>query len=296
MDLQQAASIEPSPPGYRQASVEYDEDLGIAVLNMHPHPRPCFTPALLLDIRRFQDEVSKRVRRDIASRGSSAIRYTVLASGLKGSYSHGGDLALFAELIRRGQRDTLFQYAKACVDAAHGFAFEGGPPLTSIALVEGRAEGGGFEAALSCQVIIAEKGVHMGFPEVLFNLFPGMGAYSYLSRRVSPAIAERLIYSGDIYSAEELYELGIVDHLAEPGEGRAALASFVRNSRRRQNARRLLGHVRRHYNAVPYEELLDITTLWVDAAMQLGESELRIMNRLVRAQDRKQRPDARQAG
>src|SRR3546814_13167359 len=59
-----------------------------------------------------------------------------------------------------------------------------------VALVDGDALGGGFELALACQTIVAESGVQMGFPEVLFGLFPGMGAYSLLSQRGSPKVAE----------------------------------------------------------------------------------------------------------
>ena len=54
-------------------------------------------------------------------------------------------------------------------------------PFTTISLVQGDALGGGFEAALCGDIIIAEKQARFGFPEVLFNLFPGMGAYNSCS-------------------------------------------------------------------------------------------------------------------
>jgi len=52
-------------------------------------------------------------------------------------------------------------------------------PLTTISLAQGDALGGGFEAALSCSVIIAERRARFGFPEVMFNLFPGMGPTAF---------------------------------------------------------------------------------------------------------------------
>ena len=53
--------------------------------------------------------------------------------------------------------------------------------------------GGGFEAALAGNVLVAERGTRLGFPEVLFGLFPGMGAYTLLRRRVDAVTAEKII-------------------------------------------------------------------------------------------------------
>ncbi|MES9940158.1 MAG: crotonase/enoyl-CoA hydratase family protein [Candidatus Thiodiazotropha sp. 6PLUC2] len=276
-------------PTLQHASLEMQESIRCAILRMTPSPRPCFTPELLEDIKSFQAYMGQRIAEDYASKNQSDWDYVVLASNDNSTFNLGGDLALFVELIETKDRETLMNYARACIDGAFGFHSHLNQPVTSIALVEGNAQGGGFEAALSCNVIIAEQGTHMGFPEVLFNMFPGMGAYSFLSRKVGPGLAERLIYSGDLYSAETLYELGVVDILAERGAGVEALANYVRTAQRRTNANKLLRHVRQTYNRVPYEELLSITTQWVDAALSLKHSEISIMQRLVRAQNRRAR-------
>lgn len=272
---------------YRHAFDKWDEVSGTATLYMRPSPRPCFTHQLLEDIRRFQFTVADRVQHDIKQNGESKIRYVVIASALEGTYNLGGDLDLFVRSIQERDRDALTEYALACVGNAYRCSSGSGLPITSIALIQGNAQGGGFEAALSCNVLIAERGTALGFPEVLFNLFPGMGAYSFLSRRISPSLAERLIFSGDLYSAEELYDMGVIDILAEPGQGEERLHKYIREAGRRTHALEMLRHVRREYNAVSYEELVDVTTRWVEAALQLSESELRVMQRLVRAQDRK---------
>lgn len=281
----QAQKTRPMP--YRQAYDRWDETTGAVTLYMRPEPRPCFTVQLLEDIRRFQYKVVDRVRTDIERHGESKFKYVVIASGLKDTYSLGGDLNRFVQCIRDKDREGLTSYALACVGNAYRCATGSGLPITSIALIQGNAQGGGFEAALSCNVLIAERGTQLGFPEVLFNLFPGMGAYSFLSRRINPALAERLIFSGDLYSAEELYEMGVIDVLAEPGQGEERLHRYIREARRRTHALGMLRHVRNNYNAVSYEELVDVTNRWVDCALQLTESELRVMQRLVRAQDRK---------
>ncbi|KPV41442.1 hypothetical protein AN478_02395 [Thiohalorhabdus denitrificans] len=271
---------------YQQSEVELDRELGVATLNMAPQPRPAFTPELLADIEAFQKEVAHRVRQQ-PQRRSPDIRYMVLASNLDGIYNFGGDLSRFLSLIRAGDREGLLGYALACVRAGHRFSVGMDLPLTSLALVEGRAQGGGLEAALSCNVVIAEKGTQMGFPEVLFNLFPGMGAYSYLSRRIAPSLAERMILSGRLYEAEELYEMGVVDVLAEPGQGREKLVEYIAEAEKHSSVHGLLRRIHSSHNRVPFEELRDITELWVDSALGLGERELRTMERLVRAQDRR---------
>jgi DSF synthase len=127
----------------------------------------------------------------------------------------------------------------------------------------------------------------MGLPEVLFNLFPGMGAYSFLSRRLDPVRAEKMILSGKIYSAEELHAMGVVDVLAEDGEGERAVREYIDRHAHRRNAYRGVFQTRRRVNLVTFEELRDVTDIWVETAMNLGEADLKKMGRLTAAQDRR---------
>jgi len=187
------------------------------------------------------------------------------------------------------------EYALACIHATHSFSCGFGAPVTSIALVQGRAQGGGFEAALAANVLIAERGTQMGFPEVLFNLFPGMGAYSFLSRKIAPSIAERLILSGSLYEAEDLYDMGVVDVLAEAGESEQTLRAYMRDADKHHHVHGLMNRIRETHNHVPFEELHDITELWVDSALRLDDRNIRTMERLVRAQDRRIGEGVRQA-
>ena len=270
-----------------QATIRVDREHGSCELAMHPHPRPSFTPELLAEIEQWRASVAELGNGEAAGNDEPAIRYAVLRSALPGIFNFGGDLDRFVELIRAGDREGLLDYALACIRCTHSFSCGFGAPVTSIALVEGRAQGGGFEAALAANVLIAEKGTQMGFPEVLFNLFPGMGAYSFLSRKIAPSLAERMILSGELYEAEQLHEMGVVDVLAEPGEGEARMHAYMRDADKHQHVHGLMQHIREHHNGVPFEELRDITELWVDSALRLGERELRTMQRLVRAQDRR---------
>ena len=126
----------------------------------------------------------------------------------------------------------------------------------------------------------------MGFPEVLFNLFPGMGAYSFLQRKVGRRTTEELITSGNTYTARQLYDLGVVDVITADGTGETAVANYVRKHGRGSHGRRAFERVRRDHEAVTREELQRITEVWVEAAIHLTEKDLRMMDRLIRAQER----------
>lgn len=127
----------------------------------------------------------------------------------------------------------------------------------------------------------------MGLPEVIFGLFPGMGAYSFLCKRVSPQLAEKIILEGKLHTAEALYEMGIVDVLVDQGEGVQAVQEIIRQQQRAPHAHLALNAVRSLAQPVGYDELMGITEIWVDSALSLDERSLRTMDRIVKAQHRR---------
>lgn len=264
--------------------LHYDADHKILWCYFDFTGRPCFTSTVL--------EEAQRIQRLVRTLGEDApedapIRYVVLGSRAKGVWNLGGDLELFAELIRRGDRTALARYAQACCEVGYTNATLYGLPIITVALVQGEALGGGFEAALSSNVIVAERSARFGLPEILFNLFPGMGAYTFLSRRVAPGLAERMILSGEIYTAEQLYQLGVIDVLAADGEGADAVYSYIGRNGRRHGAHTALRQARWVTSPVSLEEMMRIADLWVEAALKLSEADLRKMTRLAMAQDRR---------
>jgi DSF synthase len=114
-----------------------------------------------------------------------------------------------------------------------------------------------------------------------------MGAYTFLCRRVSPMQAERMMLDGRVYSSEELFRLGIVDHLVPKGEGESAVREVIKRQQRIGNARLAMDRVRDLARPVSLDQLLSVTGVWVDAAMQLSEKALGTMERLVRAQKKR---------
>lgn len=272
-------------PAYTQLICQYDSSHAALWAYMDPTPRPCFTPTLLAEISDLQQRLGDYLR---GVERDPTVKFLVYASAKEGVFNLGGDVNLFTKFITSQNRDRLQAYGRACIDALYRNTTGVGCPdkLTTIALVQGPALGGGFEGALSCNVVIAEEGVKMGFPEILFNLFPGMGALSLLSRRIHVAQAERFIQSGDLYSASALGEMGVVDEVAPQGTGVHAVADFIRRQERAANGRAAIRAARQRVNPVSYAELLDVVNIWVDAAMRLTARDLRTMHRLVAAQDR----------
>lgn len=245
---------------------------------------PCFSEKLLNEMKREQNHLRNRIA--TAGNDEGGVHHLVLASD-SDVFNLGGDLSLFAHLIRSGNRGRLLEYARLCIEVAYNLHRLYDNNVHSIAVIEGDALGGGFEAALCCHTIIAEEGTGMGFPEVLFDLFPGMGAYTFLSRRVPPVVAERMMLDARVYPVEELLAMGVIDQVVPKGCGRQAASDLIRKHKKIGNALRSMNAVRQASHPVSLDELLTVTSEWVDAAMRLNERGLKTMERLIRAQQRR---------
>lgn len=263
---------------YQQLNAYYEDENKILWMYMNPKPRQCFNETLLSELIDCSGSVEK----------NTDINYTVFASANKETFNLGGDLAFFEWCINNDEIEKLRSYAYSCIQAVfNNYSNSFKTKATTISLVEGDALGGGFEAALSSDVIIAEKGVNFGLPEVLFNMFPGMGAYSFLSRKIGPTKTREMITSGKFYSAEELYSMGIIDILADKGQGDMAVYNYINQEQRSKNTYDALKQVSQMNNPVTYKELKDIVDIWVESAMRLKTRDLKMMKRIVGKQNKK---------
>lgn len=271
---------------FENISVELDIDSKAYWCFMHPQGRPIYTHALMRDITTMQRNMTAL----FAEPGpveNRPIEWFVLASSTPGIFNLGGDLSHFAERIQARDLNALRHYGHVAIEAIYRNTVAFNLPIVTIALVQGDALGGGFEHALSCDLIVAERSAKFGLPEILFNMFPGMGAYSFLSRRLDKARANTLIMSGRIHTAEELHAIGVVDVLAEDGQGEETVSEYIARNRRKHNAHYASNQARRCINPVTLEELRNIVDVWAEAAMNLTPADLRKMARLTSAQDRR---------
>jgi DSF synthase len=278
--------INPLEIKYSHISTRFEHEFGVLWTEMNPQGIPCCHQELLDDLDHHQKILARSGGRIKIGDQLHSVHYAVATSLTPGVFNLGGDLGLFSSLIKSRDRQALLKYSAKCLDVIYTRTSHYNFPLITISLVQGDALGGGLEAALSSDVIIAERSAKMGFPEMLFNLIPGHGAFSMAARKIGVAQAERMILSGKIYSAEELHELGMVDVLAEDGQGIAAVRSYVAKQARCSNGYMALQKARHRFNPVTYQEMLDITNIWVEAALQLTDRDLKVMDRFLRSQQK----------
>lgn len=273
--------LEKNLGGLRQLEWLYDDHDHALWTYMVPDDRPSFTLSMLDEFELWHRGIARSFEED-----AQALRFLVLGSRCEGVFCYGGDLNLFVSMIESGDRAGLREYGHRCVRILHNNRKALGRNLLTIGLVQGDALGGGFEALLSFDFIVAEKGTKFGLPEVMFGLFPGMGAHSFLVRALGSVAAERLIMSGETFLAEELHEMGLVHVLAEKGQGVDATRELIRREGRRHAGAVGARRARKIADAVSLDELETIVNVWADTALQLRKHDLRIMQRLASAQQR----------
>ena len=271
-----------------QFNTEFEPATGTIWGYFNPKGTPCFSLGLLKSIREHDSALAINEGQVDVGGIMSKVNYYVLGSRVPGVFNLGGDLALFVLLIKSRDRQALAHYAKLCIDNMYpriqNFY---SPTMTTVSLVQGDALGGGFECALASDVVVAEESAQLGLPEILFNLFPGMGAYSLLARRIGTRATEELILSGRVLPAAKLHEMGVIDVLAKDGEGERAVRKWIAGNARRRNGMQAVLRARKIVHPVTREELDAITETWVDAAMRLEDRDLKMMSRIVRAQMRR---------
>jgi DSF synthase len=270
---------------YKEMSVRYDRNQQAVWYYFKPPRSPCLSPSMLAEARQIQKSIIRYVESGMGQE-KFPIQYLVLASQSPGVFNLGGDLSLLVNLIEHGNRDQLIDYATGCVEFFYLNSINLGLPLTTISFVEGAALSGGLESAISCNYLIAEKHTQMGLPEIRYNLFPGMGGYSFLARKLGMVSAEQMITSGKVHSGPKLFRMGLIDILAESGKGYEAIDCFIRKHRRAANGLRAIQVIKQQYNPLIYQELIDIAKIWVDTALKLDKNDLKHMARFVYVQSR----------
>ncbi|TAM54504.1 MAG: enoyl-CoA hydratase [Paraburkholderia sp.] len=263
---------------FSQLMAYYEEDRHVMWMMLRSAPRPCFNQQLVTDIIRLA-----RAARD------SGLRFDFWVTGslVPEIFNVGGDLNFFVDVIRNGERDKLMAYARSCIDGVWEIYNGFGTDAISIAMIEGSALGGGFEAALAHHYVLAQKGTKLGFPEIAFNLFPGMGGYSLVARKSNMRVAETLISTGESRFAEWHAEQGLVDEVFEPGQALMATRTFIDVMRPMLNGTRAMLRARQRVLPLSRSELMDITEDWVNSAFMLEEKDVAFMERLVVLQNRR---------
>jgi enoyl-CoA hydratase/carnithine racemase len=173
---------------------------------------------LVLDRPKAMNAVSTAMARSVTAACTAlgtdpSVRVVVLTSTHERAFCVGADLK---ERNSLSDADLLRQ--RPVTRAAYTGVLE--LPVPTVAAVHGFALGGGFELALSCDLIMADRTAVVGLPEVSVGVIPGGGGTQLLPRRVGAARAAELIFTARRVAAEEARELGLVDHLVDEGRDR----------------------------------------------------------------------------
>jgi enoyl-CoA hydratase len=173
-----------------------DVDGGVAVITINrPKARNAINGAVARGVAAALDELEER--RDVSA-------YVLTGAG--GTFSSGMDLKGF-----------LTGDFPVIEGRGFGGLVEAPPKKPLIAAVEGYALAGGFEVALSCDLIVAARDARFGIPEVKRGLAAAAGGLFRLPKRISYHLAMELALTGEPIGAERAFEIGIVNRLAEPG-------------------------------------------------------------------------------
>ena len=263
---------------YRYIALEWNDELKALRLRTRVKPIQCYSLAAMGELQRVFTDLSE---------SPGLVKHYVMTSDVPGVFNFGGDLSLFVLLIRARDVESLRMYGRRCVDLIWWMENASTLGIHTTVLVQGDTLGGGLESVMPFHKVVFERSAQAGFPEVLFNLFPGMGAWNFTIRKAGFSVANEMILSGKLYTAEQLYQRQLVDLVVDDGEGEAAVESVMRSVHPRLRGTLAALEARRLAAPITYEGLMEIVGQWVDSAMTLTDRDLRLMERLARAQARK---------
>ena len=263
---------------YKYIKLEWNEELAALRLRTCVKPIQCYSLAAMAELQRVFSDIAEH---------PGLVKNYVMSSDVPGVFNFGGDLSLFVLLIRARDIESLRLYGRRCIDLVWWMENASKLGVYTTVLVQGDTLGGGLESVMPFHKVIFERSAQAGFPEVLFNLFPGMGAWDLTIRKAGFAIANEMILSGRLYTAEQLQRRSLVDLVIEDGEGEAAIEAVLRAVNPRLRGTLAALEARRHAAPITYESLTTIVDQWAETALQLTDRDLRLMERLARAQVRK---------
>ncbi len=263
---------------YRYIRLEWSSELSALRVRTCVTPIQCYSLGAMAELQRVFSDISE-------SRG--VVQHFVMTSDVPGVFNFGGDLSLFILLIRARDEESLRMYGRRCIDLVWWMEMASQIGVHTTVLVQGDTLGGGLESVMPFHQVIFERSAQAGFPEVLFNLFPGMGAWNFVIRKAGFAVANEMILSGRLYTADQLYRRSLVDTVVEDGQGENAIEQVIRNVHPRLRGTLAALEARRIASPVTREALLEIVDKWAQSAMLLSDRDMRLMERLARAQARK---------
>lgn len=179
------------------AEIKHDGHVGFLTIN-RPDKLNALSREVLMDLRTGVAELL----------GRPDIRAIVLTGEGK-AFVAGADIAAMTRMTPAEAREFA-TLGHEVFDALETMS------CPVIAAVNGFALGGGCELALACDFIYASAKAKFGQPEVSLGVIPGFGGTQRLPRRVGPAVARELVFTGKMIGAEEALRIGLVNAVFDP--------------------------------------------------------------------------------
>ena len=198
--------------------LEKDGEIAIATLNNPP-------------LNVLDDIVSQELS-EVCQLIEENLEVTVVViKGNEKAFMAGADIKVFPEFIERSEKAFLSSRKNNKI-----FSRLENLSQPVIAALEGHALGGGCELALACDFRIAGEGLQIGLPEIKLGLFPGAGGTQRLPRLIGIAKAKKMIMLGDSLSAQEAFQVGLVDKVTPSGEAYRETMNLARELASRPGA------------------------------------------------------------
>jgi enoyl-CoA hydratase/carnithine racemase len=224
---------------------DWSIDEGVMELRLASPPLNEIGRGLLAQLESFVDEVERR-----------APRAVLVYSGLERGFCAGADLReLYASLCAGGGRVDPGELDRF-LDRVHAVMTRiDALPIPTIGAIHGACFGGGFELALTLDVLIADATARFSFPELRLGLIPGFGGIPRLARELPNAVIRDLLLTGRSIGASKASTLGLVSQVVAQGE-----ALNVARETARQTARfagRVVASAKAFMKPIPRAELLE---------------------------------------
>ncbi|HEV2490327.1 MAG TPA: enoyl-CoA hydratase/isomerase family protein [Candidatus Acidoferrales bacterium] len=230
---------------FQGKTLSWDCTGGLIELKLHREPCNEIGSATLEELERFADALES---------GEKDARVLIIYSTLTSGFSAGADLRELFERLQHlpaaernaGVRDFLHRIHRVMntIDAA---------PMTTIAAVHGVTFGGGFEMALACDIIVADKMARFCFPELRLGLIPGFGGIPRLKRDVGNAVVRDLLLTGRSIHATKAQTIGLVSQVAAEGEVLRLARATAEQVQKFDKSTAVAA--KRFIKPIPYEEL-----------------------------------------
>jgi enoyl-CoA hydratase/carnithine racemase len=195
---------------YMGKSLSWHVAGGIVELALDRAPANEIGLAMLDDLERFAGALA-----ELESKASALIIYSKQSAG----FSAGADLRELYTLVQQTDTASAAKGVREFLERIHAVLNQlDMSPLTTIAAVHGVCFGGGFELALTCDLIVADKLARFCFPELRLGLIPGFGGIPRLKRDIGNGVVRDLLLTGRSINATKALAVGLTSQVAAEGE------------------------------------------------------------------------------